>query len=82
MDIVKSRIENLSGTVDVRSSSGQGTTFTIRLPLTLAILSSLLVRVYDEIYAISLDHIDEIVEIRTSRIYRCRAGRRSRSAKR
>ena len=44
MDIVKSRIENLSGTVDVRSTLGQGTTFTIRLPLTLAILSSLLVR--------------------------------------
>ena len=70
MDIVKSRIENLSGTVDVRSTLGQGTTFTIRLPLTLAILSSLLVRIYDEVYAISLDHIDEIVEIRTSQIYR------------
>ncbi len=70
MDIVKSRIENLSGTVDVRSVLGQGTTFTIRLPLTLAIMSSLLVRIYDEIYAIPLDHIDEIVEIRPSQIYR------------
>ena len=70
MDIVKSRIENLSGTVDVRSLSGQGTTFTIRLPLTLAIMSSLLVRIYDEVYAIPLDHIDEIVEVRPSQIYR------------
>ncbi len=70
MDIVKSRIENLSGTVDVRSISGQGTTFTIRLPLTLAIMSSLLVRIFDEVYAIPLDHIDEIVEIRPSQIYR------------
>ena len=70
MDIVKSRIENLNGTVDVRSVSGHGTTFTIRLPLTLAIMSSLLVRIYDEIYAIPLDHIDEIVEIRPSQIYR------------
>ena len=70
MDIVKSRIENLSGTVDVRSAIGQGTTFTIRLPLTLAILSSLLVRIYDEVYAIPLDHIDEIVEVRPSQIYR------------
>ena len=70
MDIVKSRIENLSGTVDVRSVVGQGTTFTIRLPLTLAIMSSLLVRIYDEIYAIPLDHIDEIVEVRPSQIYR------------
>jgi two-component system, chemotaxis family, sensor kinase CheA len=70
MDIVKSRIENLSGTVDVRSVVGQGTTFTIRLPLTLAIMSSLLVRIYDEIYAIPLDHIDEIVEVRPNQIYR------------
>ena len=70
MDIVKSRIENLSGTVDVRSVTGQGTTFTIRLPLTLAIMSSLLVRIYDEVYAIPLDHIDEIVEVRPSQIYR------------
>jgi two-component system chemotaxis sensor kinase CheA len=70
MDIVKSRIENLSGTVDVRSVAGQGTTFTIRLPLTLAIMSSLLVRIFDEVYAIPLDHIDEIVEVRPSQIYR------------
>jgi two-component system, chemotaxis family, sensor kinase CheA len=69
MDIVKSRIENLSGTVDVRSTLGEGTTFTIRLPLTLAILSSLLVKIHDEIYAMSLDHIDEIVEIRKRQIY-------------
>jgi two-component system, chemotaxis family, sensor kinase CheA len=70
MDIVKSRIENLSGTVDVRSAPGHGTTFTIRLPLTLAIMSSLLVRIYDEIYAIPLDHIDEIVEVRPNQVYR------------
>jgi two-component system chemotaxis sensor kinase CheA len=69
MDIVKSRIENLSGTVDVRSTVGQGTTFTIRLPLTLAIMSSLLVRIYEEVYAIPLDHIDEIVEVRPEQIY-------------
>src|SRR5262249_20054482 len=70
MDIVKSRIENLSGAVDVRSVLGQGTTFTIRLPLTLAIMSSLLIRIYDEIYAIPLDHIDESVEVRSRQIYR------------
>ncbi len=70
MDIVKSRIENLSGAVDVRAVPGQGTTFTVRLPLTLAIMSRLLVRVHDEIYAIPLDHIDEIVETRPGQVYR------------
>ncbi len=70
MDIVKNRIENLSGSVDVRTVAGQGTTFTIRLPLTLAIMSSLLVRIFEEIYAIPLDHIDEIVEVRPRQIYR------------
>jgi two-component system, chemotaxis family, sensor kinase CheA len=70
MDIVKNRIENLSGTVDVRTTPGQGTTFTIRLPLTLAIMSSLLVRIFEEIYAIPLDHIDEIVEVRPRQIFR------------
>jgi two-component system chemotaxis sensor kinase CheA len=70
MDIVKNRIENLSGSVDVRTVPGQGTTFIIRLPLTLAIMSSLLVRIYDEVYAIPLDHIDEIVEVRAKQVYR------------
>ncbi|WP_165225233.1 chemotaxis protein CheA [Aquisphaera insulae] len=70
MDIVKNRIENLSGTVDVRSTPGHGTVFTIRLPLTLAIMSSLLVQVFDEVYALPLDHIDEIVEVKPSRVFR------------
>ncbi|WP_337174098.1 chemotaxis protein CheW [Paludisphaera sp.] len=72
MDIVKERIDNLSGGVDVRSTPGVGTVFTIRLPLTLAIMSSLLVRIYDEAYALPLDHIEEIVEIRGDRVARVR----------
>ena len=70
MDIVKSRIENLNGVVDVRSILGQGTTFTIRLPLTLAIMPCLLVHILGEVYAIPLDHIDEIVEVGDDRILR------------
>ncbi|MDR3639030.1 MAG: chemotaxis protein CheA [Isosphaeraceae bacterium] len=75
MDIVKSRIENLNGTVDVRSEPGRGTTFTIRLPLTLAIMPCLLVQIFDEVYAIPLDHIDEIVEVETQRVFRVRGKR-------
>jgi two-component system chemotaxis sensor kinase CheA len=63
MDIVKSRIEGLNGSVDVWTTPGQGTTFTIRLPLTLAILPGLLLRIYDEWYALPLDAVSEIVEV-------------------
>jgi two-component system chemotaxis sensor kinase CheA len=69
MDIVKSRIEDLSGTLDVRSEPGVGTTFTIRLPLTLAIMPVLLVHIGAESYAIPLDHLAEIVEVPSSQIY-------------
>jgi two-component system chemotaxis sensor kinase CheA len=69
MDIVKNRIEELNGTVEVRTEPGQGTTFTIRLPLTLAIMSALMARLGDEIYAIALDHVHEIVEVSSAQIY-------------
>ena len=75
MDIVKSRIEDLNGTVDVRSEPGRGTTFTIRLPLTLAIMPCLLVQIFEEVYAIPLDHIDEIVEVETRGVSRVRGKR-------
>jgi two-component system chemotaxis sensor kinase CheA len=75
MDIVKRRIEGLNGTVDVRTEPGRGTTFIIRLPLTLAIMPCLLVEILAESYAIPLDHIDEIVEVETSRIYHLRGKR-------
>jgi two-component system chemotaxis sensor kinase CheA len=69
MDIVKSRIEALSGTVDVRSEPGSGTTFVIRLPLTLAIMPVLLARVGGEFYAIPLDHVAEIVAVGRDQVY-------------
>ena len=75
MDIVKARIESLSGSVEVRSEPGAGTTFMIRLPLTLAILPCLLVRITSEAYAIPLDHIDEIVEVEPSQVFHARGKR-------
>jgi two-component system chemotaxis sensor kinase CheA len=70
MDIVKSRIEALNGTVDVRTEPGRGTTFTIRLPLTLAIMSALMARVGEVIYAVPLDHVKEIVEVGAGQVHR------------
>ncbi|MFN2449706.1 MAG: chemotaxis protein CheA [Candidatus Baltobacteraceae bacterium] len=59
MDVVKKNITRLKGVFDVNTVPGAGTTFTIKLPLTLAIIQALLVRVADELYAIPLDSVVE-----------------------
>lgn len=64
MDIVKSRIEELSGTIEIDTVVGEGTTFTLKLPLTLAIIGSLLVRIRGIVFAIPKDDVREIVAIR------------------
>ena len=59
MDVVKRNITRLKGVFDVDTVPGQGTRFTIKLPLTLAIIQALLVRVAEELYAIPLDSVIE-----------------------
>lgn len=68
LDVVKSKIESLSGEVEVKSKLGEGSTWTIRLPLTLAIIQALMVVVGDEKYAISLGSIKGLEDIPTSDI--------------
>jgi two-component system chemotaxis sensor kinase CheA len=63
MDIVKTRIAELNGTVGVHHVAGQGTTFTVRLPLTLAIIRSLLFRVRQGVFAVPMDSVREIVSV-------------------
>ncbi|MBP1585174.1 MAG: chemotaxis protein CheA [Lachnospiraceae bacterium] len=63
LDVVKSKIEALSGEVSVKSVLGEGSTWTIRLPLTLAIIQTLMVVVGGEKYAISLGSIETIETI-------------------
>ncbi|MDR0948846.1 MAG: chemotaxis protein CheA [Lachnospiraceae bacterium] len=63
LDVVKSKIEALSGEIEVRSKLGEGSTWIIRLPLTLAIIQALMVVVGDEKYAISLGSIQTIEDI-------------------
>jgi two-component system chemotaxis sensor kinase CheA len=63
LDVVINRLRALGGAVDIRSEPGQGTSVTLRLPLTLAIIRSLLARVGEETYAIPLTHVAETVEL-------------------
>ncbi len=63
LDVVRSKIESLSGEVEVKSQLGVGSTWTIRLPLTLAIIQALMVIVGGEKYAISLGSIQTIEDI-------------------
>ncbi|MDB4889779.1 MAG: hypothetical protein JWL61_1634 [Gemmatimonadetes bacterium] len=64
VDAVYNRVRSLGGSVDIRSVQGEGTTVTLRLPLTLAIVRSLLARIGDETYAVPMTHVSETVELR------------------
>ncbi len=61
MDVVKTNISRLNGTITITSTPGQGARFTLKLPLTLAIIQSLLVRVGAETFAIPLHAVVEVV---------------------
>jgi two-component system chemotaxis sensor kinase CheA len=63
IDAVYNRVRSLGGSVDIRTAPGQGTTVTLRLPLTLAIVRALLARIGDETYAIPMTHVSETVEL-------------------
>ena len=60
MDVVRQRIKDLRGDIEVDTKKGEGTTFTIRLPLTLSIIDGLLTRVNDDMYVIPTGAIEKI----------------------
>ncbi|MBQ3446839.1 MAG: chemotaxis protein CheA [Synergistaceae bacterium] len=64
MDAVKTKVEALGGQFDLTSKKNEGTHVYIRLPLTLAIVLSLLIKVGDETYAISLENVEETIMVR------------------
>ena len=68
LDVVKSNIEALGGEVDVTTKLGEGSKFTVTLPLTLAIIQALMVEIRDEKYAIALGSIETIEYISVSEI--------------
>jgi two-component system chemotaxis sensor kinase CheA len=60
LDVVQNKIESLGGSVEVSSTPGQGTRFSIRLPLTLAIIQALMIELGSEMYALPLETVEEI----------------------
>ena len=68
MDVVKTKVASLGGTVDLQSEEGKGSTFIIKLPLTLQIIQALLVKVGEETLAISLGFIDRVIDYKEDKI--------------
>lgn len=68
MDVVRTNIKNLKGSVSTHSEVGKGTRFTLSLPLTLAIIDALMVNVSGQMYAIPLDAVSETTKIEAQRL--------------
>jgi len=68
LDVVKTKIEALGGDIEVKTALGKGSTFIIRLPLTLAIIQALMVQLNEEKYAIPLNSIQNIEDVKISDI--------------
>ncbi len=68
MDVVRTNVQKLKGIIEIRSEIGKGTTLTIKLPLTLAIIQVLLAQVQKEVFSIPLNSVIEVVRIEKSNI--------------
>ena len=68
MDVVKTNIAELSGIIDVESEIGEGTRTTVTLPITLAIIPALIVRIADRVYALPLNNVLETLSLKRLRL--------------
>jgi two-component system chemotaxis sensor kinase CheA len=69
MDVVRSMIASFNGVVDITTKMGEGSTFVLKIPLTLAIIQALLVVIGGEVYALPLDAVTEIIKVPKKDIY-------------
>lgn len=75
MDVVKQAVESLRGSIDIESRSGEGTTFTVKLPLTLAIIDGLLVQVGKDQFVLPLSSVEECIELKRSAVFKAQERR-------
>jgi two-component system chemotaxis sensor kinase CheA len=75
MDAVKRTVENVGGTLEIESEKGRGTRFTLRLPLTVAVVNLLLVQVGDEVFGLPIGKVLGAVEVDESALSRSRQSR-------
>jgi len=77
MDVVHSEVKQLGGTMAVDTETGQGTTFTVRLPLTLSITQALMIRMGDSLYAVPINTVANIIEVPVEKLKEAEMGGRS-----
>lgn len=70
MDVVRNTVESLHGTLVIESVLGKGSTFTLRLPLTLAVVAVLLIELGGEQYALPVSYVEQILEVTAEEIQR------------
>ncbi len=70
MDVVKRQVEALQGSIEIQTTTGQGTLFRLSLPLSLALTQALLVKVGEETYAVPLHHIEHTVAVESEMVQR------------
>jgi len=68
MDVVQDVIKALNGSISVKSEVGKGTVFVLKLPISMAIIQALLIKVMDEIYAIPINNILETIEVQSGQL--------------
>ncbi len=74
MDVVRKMIESINGSIDILTELGKGTRFILNIPLTLAIIQALLVVLSDDVYAIPLESVIEIIKVKREDIYHIDGG--------
>ena len=68
LGIVKSKIEDLKGSLKIRTRKNVGTRFTMSFPLSITISKALLVQIQDQVYAISMDYVERMIKLNTEKI--------------